>query len=591
MIVPPFDAHNGETPDATDAEPELRIARRDPELRARFTRLGALNAAWAVLANFELSSEARHLSDAGRALSAELVRISAQPLELRDHARLPKLDGMLDTIEHEIRTLAFEVPVAQLRATLPARLASDRRGLLDLLDLMLVAEIDGHEGFGGRISALDYLITLLCSGGQGSERATLQDPVGLTPRLYALCERAGENDGPEFDEAEAEFHAAARVDEQASRDEQELLELRRRKRELGEAFFVPRVLRAIVSYNAALSWCIERGVHDSRDWGWLAAADNGRGAEAALFETDVLPRLAEALGRRSADAAPSSSAVDRVAWCLDLASLDEPARTALFSPGVGRRENVEGTAILIGLLCRSAVILEAEFPAIGIAPDRLAEEWVRELDTALKRKVNERIAGDSYEEACAVSELRNTFLYSLITDVHRERRDSPPRIEAPRFQQVEQEAQQLAGEAVEQADPRTARARNPSVRSWLIGSPRQLPIVAGAAVVVLLAVAFVATPFFSGDLDRMSGAELERISPHLTAGTRNGEGGGSGFVGTLGAAWEQLPSVKQELAADQLVRALQAQGVREVMVYDESRVLRIQALGERSVRVRPARSE
>jgi hypothetical protein len=40
--------------------------------------------------------------------------------------------------------------------------------------------------------------------------------------------------------------------------------------------------------------------------------------------------------------------------------------------------------------------------------------------------------------------------------------------------------------------------------------------------------------------------------------------------------------------ATDLVRALRAQGVREIMVFDDERRLRIQALGAQPVRVMPA---
>jgi hypothetical protein len=46
-----------------------------------------------------------------------------------------------------------------------------------------------------------------------------------------------------------------------------LRKLRRRKMELGSAFFAPGVLRAIVTYNAALLQSIDENVLASLDWG------------------------------------------------------------------------------------------------------------------------------------------------------------------------------------------------------------------------------------------------------------------------------------------------------------------------------------
>ena len=127
--------------------------------------------------------------------------------------------------------------MAQLRATLPERLTADRRGVLDLLDLILGAEIHGLEGTRARIPTLDYLITLLCTG--GNPHAALQDPVTLTHRLHRLCERSDVDYDPRLPALEAEFYAAADLHEAELRNEVELRTLRRRKMELEKNFFAP----------------------------------------------------------------------------------------------------------------------------------------------------------------------------------------------------------------------------------------------------------------------------------------------------------------------------------------------------------------
>jgi len=94
--------------------------------------------------------------------------------------------------------------------------------------------------------------------------------------------------------------------------------------------------------------------------------------------------------------------------------------------------------------------------------------------------------------------------------------------------------------------------------------------------------------FFSGDLDRLSGSELDALSPYLASGARNGEGQGPAFVGEIEDDWLTLSVDAQRQSAADLVGGLRAQGVREIMVYDDDGSLRIQALGEQSVRVLPA---
>ena len=557
-------------------------AARDRELGARFEHLRALNSAWAVLAHFGLPEDGCHIVETGRAVRAQLAELAGQPLKSRDTAALPKLDRLLDGVQREMLTLAFEVPVAELRASLPARLATERRGILDLLDLMLVPEIEGHYGSPGRISAIDYLITLLCTGGDDGG-GVLQDPAGLTPGLYTLSERASEADDPRLEEIESEFYAAADLCEKNVRDDNRLRALRRRKRDLGPRFFAPSVLRAIITYNAALSRCLRRGAWDSRDWGSLPDGEEPAGSEASVFETETLPRLAAALRRRAEGDAPTSSAIDRVAWCLDLPGLGGAERIALLSPSVGRPENLEGTAILVGLLCHSAIVLEGEFPAIGIPPEKLSSGWVRELDHVLQREVNRRVADNAYQEACALSELRTRFLYSLPADARRERRRAEPVAVPLRFERVEREAQHLAGEALKPRETKTVLGRRKARKSR---GPRPwtgfVRLAGGGTLLALLALALF---LGVGDLNRMSGSELDRVSPYLAEGARNGEGQGPAFVGTVDDAWSQLAVDAQQLAATRLVEALRSQGVREIMIYDGERRLRIQALGQQSVRV------
>jgi hypothetical protein len=571
----------------------LWLARRDHDLRARFEHLRALNSAWAVLAPFGLSDEGRHVVETGRAVASELAELAGQPFEDRDESALSKLDKLLDVIKDDILALALGVPVAEFRSTLPALLPGERRGVLDLLDLMLIAQIERHHDSAGRISGIDYLITLLTTGGADGDGSLVLDPVGLTSRLHALCERAGGDDDPRLAAIETEFYAAAEAcTEQEARDEVGQRALRGRKRELGASFFAPRVLRAIVTYNTALSRCIAHGVDGSRDWGFRPVAAEELGTDASVFETEVLPRLGEALRRRLDGAAPGMNAVDRVAWCLDLESLDRDERAALLSPSVGRPEDLTGTTILVGLLCRSAVVLDGEFPAIGISPETLSSDWVRELDGALKREVNQGIALDAYKEACALSELRTRFLYSLRADKDRRPRRIERKADETNSARLAQQAREIVHQALE---PQTNRRAGTELvaregwKDWRTWPRAQLVrIGAAGAVLGLLALALAGALLPDRDLDRLSRAELDRVSPYLAQGARNGEGRGPAFVGTIDEDWSRLAADAQKQAALEMVAALRSHGAREIMVYDDERRTRIQALGQGSVRVFPA---
>ena len=92
-------------------------------------------------------------------------------------------------------------------------------------------------------------------------------------------------------------------------------------------------------------------------------------------------------------------------------------------------------------------------------------------------------------------------------------------------------------------------------------------------------------PLLGGNLAGYSGDELALLSPHLSSGARNQEGRGPAFVGTMDDDFFALDAAGQTIAAADLVETLRAQGVRQVMIYDGDHQLRIQALGDQTVRV------
>ncbi|MDJ0849515.1 MAG: hypothetical protein QNK04_14175 [Myxococcota bacterium] len=546
----------------------------DRELRGRLERLQALRSAWGVLAPSGLSGSAQAVADTGRELGESVARLLAGAAQVADPAAVAALDARLDEFERELREIALEVPVAQLRSTLPERVGSDRRGVLDLLDLLLGAEVAGTEGTSARIPKLDYLITLLCTGGDPD--APLQDPVTLTRRLHALCESAAANPDPRVPELEAEFFAAADLRQGDAREEVELRTLRRRKMELGPLFFAPGVLRAVITYNAALLRHIDEEVLNAQDWGLPPSAEAPE-EEVSLFESPTLPKLVEALRRRTAGEPPAHDPLDRIAWCLDLSDLSVSDQRALLAGDAGSREDLKATTILVGLLCRSAVVLADEFPAIGIAPEQLSGAWLAELDDAFQKESNRRIAADDYQGACDLSDLKSRFLSGAKGGSRR-----------PRSEPAAAPASGDAGEQASSAKPRAGREAGEPKPGRLGEAFRDWPwarlagLAGGAA---LLAIALLGLHTYLADTARVDGDELTAVSAFLADGKRNGKGRGQGFVGTLEPVWLELEPAEQELAAGELVDALRARGVREIMIYDDERRLRIQAFGNGPPRV------
>ncbi len=577
---------NGSDPRMPAASPSSP-QRSDSTLRAIAQRLKALSSIWQLLGDLEEAAPAAHIPRTLRAMNDDLASIAARPPNERDAAALRKSEKLIHALEAEIGSLAFEVPVPQFRVVMTRGASADRTAVLHLLDLMLLPEIEAREGAAGRLCALDLLITLLVTG---SGDAPLQDPVGLTPRLSELSERAAARQDPRAAMEAAAFHDATAHGFPNGPDETRLRPLRRRKQELGALFFEPTVLRAVVAYNAELSRALAAGAYDSREFSASTRASDCEIEDGSVFASRALPRLGSALARRLEGAAPEATAIDRIVSSLDVGLLDPVTTRALLAPGVGSDDNLVGTAILAGLLCRAAHILDGEFPAVGLSPERLATDWVRELDASMKKEVNQRILNDGYESAQELSAIRNAFLYSLITDEHREqRRPSPaPAAAGSGFSEVNREARDIAKQAratedIAGHDPRSLSQRIPWSTVSKVG-------LGGLALCV--AAFFGWQTFFAGDLDALSRGEIRALSPYLERGHRSGNGAGSAFVGTMADRWTTLSADVQFEEAIVVAASLRAIGVRDIMIYDNAGTVLIQALGDRAPRlVSPAAAE
>jgi len=116
-------------------KPAVEQGSGEHTLSPRLDRLRALRSAWGVLAPSGLSTEGEQIAETGRQLTAEFATImksSSDP----SPAALADVDAKLGRFESSIRSFASALPIPQLRSTLPAYRASNRRGLLDLLDVL-----------------------------------------------------------------------------------------------------------------------------------------------------------------------------------------------------------------------------------------------------------------------------------------------------------------------------------------------------------------------------------------------------------------------------------------------------------------------
>jgi len=561
-------------------------------LSALIDRQRALRSAWGVLAPSGLSTEKTDIAETGRILNDDLMELVSRAATDPDFEAMAEIESRLNSLESEMRVVAFKISVTQLRSTLPDCVSQNRRGVLDLLDLMLGAELLEQDGTQARIPSIDYLVTLLCSA--GPDQPPL-DPVQLTPRLHEICERTGIDYDPRLPEIEAEFFHAADMYEADSRGEMQLRALRTRKTELGSSYFVPQVLRAIVTYNVALLQRIDEEVLASQDWGSLPPVADEPLRTVSVFDSPALPQIAQALRRRVAGKSPELSAVDRIAWCLDLEYPTAEERQVLMAEAVGSPADLTRTVILVGLLCRSSVVLEDEFPAIGVTSSQLFEEWVQELSEALQQKVNSGISGDDYREACMLSELKSRYLYASMAEMRCiqsgipipiPRPDTPETAETLELAETPETAETIVRKALLDSHSTTQKAER---SAWRALPNRRLATI-GIALAGVLLVSWLGRGLLSdSDHARFNRGQLDQVSPFLSHGARNGNGRGPAFVGGIRDGWSALQLSDRILVVTDLVEALRESGVRDVMIYDEDGFLRIQALGEQPPRMLPGR--
>ncbi len=556
----------------------------DDELAPRLSRLGALRSAWGVLAPACLTCDADQIGESGRALTDRISTIMNSRSDITPAALL-RIDTLLVEFETSIRHLATSLRVSQLRAVLPAYRETNRKGLLDLLDISLGEGLGGRNSVADRIGLVDYLITLLCTSNRQGSAEIVHDPVTLTPRLARLCASADDLEKSRLEDVEAVFFAAANLHPAALQEELQQRKLRSRKVELGSAFFAPRILRAIVTYNAALFAHVSDKIVDSGDWGVLKKPAPNASKEItetpSVFNSKPLGMLADAVRRRAEEGSPEPTSIDRIAWALDFEYLEPNEEKALRSPAFGSAEDPLGMAILLGLLCRSIAVLSIDLQDAGLSPDEITDRWVAEVSEVFQGEINRNLADNAYKVACALSELKEKFLLAPLAGHTREERAARREEPTPGLAEQKGQAEGFVRDALEQDQARTqSRSRRRvmhNVRWAQIGQLATLAAVIGTAVALF---AFEK----NGDLDGLGKEQLAAVSPYLENGKRNGAGTGNAFVGRVSDAWLALPAGQRSEVAEDIVARLRSQGMKQIMIYDDDKRVRIQALGQQPIR-------
>jgi hypothetical protein len=588
------------TPGPTQAQLKSRV-RRLEVLRGAARAITPSIAGQPTTSPFDGTELAAQLALLGQRIAA--LEECDDPVE-RDAERrsitraLAEVDQSLGAAGLNLLRITDGIPLVQLRASLPSIARQRRFDVLALLDLL----VQDQRGILDRSVLFDYLVTLLATEEEDGKRWVAHDPVALIPRLRLLCQRAESKGGEAAGEAEEEFYAAASPERAPEELEPLLARIRKRKQGLGQLLFVPGVLRAVVTYNIAIANRIENELQQTKqdsdhemlglsafvgdeDDSDLPPDEQGlqtptTGSEDApeevgsVFESAAISAVGQAIRNRAEGGQRGTTVHQRIASRIDISDLKDAERAHLSAVDAEGPERALGRAIVVGLLLRTTLESALDMRAIGINPERLRTVWAIEVDRALQEQVTERLLSNSYQEACALTELKTRFLYESVAAVANRLRKSQPKappsaggLERSELRALAEDTRAAAAAMAVSVPEQDAPAKG------RLGRHRQ--VLLGALAAVLSAVALmniVGTP--SRSIQYLDAAELEVISEHLGAGYRNDTG--TLFIGTLNESWQHLADADQRQAAKEMVEALTLAGVDEVMAFDGHRRLCVQ---------------
>jgi hypothetical protein len=507
-----------------------------------------------------------------------------------------KVEVELSEMSDQLRLHADGVNAAQLRSTLPGIARRHRQkevgGLLDLL-------IEDMTGLPGRRSTIEYLVTLLATEKESGTCKIVADPAKLTPAMQSLCDRIETEYVGVSEEYELELFEAVNLAE-GSDVLAHMSELRAKKEKLGTACFLPRILRAIVTYNASVANRMSGRVATSREdddefenrvqEGGTPAIESFEVAppESVSPELDIehvesgsmhdasgIDQVREALGRRLRDLPIGNSASERVALALDVSALDRGELEMLKAVDA---PNARTTAsiLLVGLIDAIQPVIEEPLFELGITHQQIHEDWPAELDQDLKNRISTLISSNDYEAACRLSEFKTKHLYASISSVARERRDRDgirPRAITPESAGAKQEMVAAAREAQAELIGSETKGWVVPARKFAIGEGRGQKIRAAVAAALLVCLLVVAAVNFilaeAPDLADMGAEQLSAISPYLTTAQRSRKGSGVMVIGRVSGEWARLSEKDKIEAAQAMAGRLADQDVKDAMIYDQ----------------------
>ncbi len=556
----------------SESRPEGAVERG--ALGSRVERYASLRGALRALSPSTRLEEAGGLDDAFREVRGWLreATAAAGPGDSDSAAlaaQVAKIDFALDAIGGEIIARLREVPLAQLRATLPDVCQRHPEEVSALLDLWLADQERAPEW----LHFFDYVVTLLACDVVDGRRRLARDPVRVTARLEQQCEAAAAEAGESAHELAREFERAREELERGDDVRAVVARMRARKKVAPAHVLVPDVLRAIVRYNLVVRSRFDELDEVDRTLGDLELSNvrpapeplaPAAPAEAgSVFESAGLLAIVRALQDRLAGKPQGTGSAARMASELELAKLAPFEAKALRDASEEPPDPALQLAAVLLLAGRRSQELAGGLAELGIDRERVRGCFLPELNHVLSARMRALVEGDRFAEARSLADLRTRLLGAWSEAPSAWQLDPPLRSNV------------TPGFGATAADARRGD------RSGRAAAPRSLRALAlGTLVVAMLGAGLLRLGTRGNPNVLVYGpSELALVSPHLASGYRDGLGHGRLFIGTLQPEFERLPEPRRRQAAEQAARALEAVGVREVLLFDGARRMQAHWVG------------
>jgi hypothetical protein len=533
----------------------------------------ALSPALSPEKSLELQERVQELSGRIRLATSPETEGSKQEPEVALLAALESVDRELDEFHGELLSLVSDLPLSQVRATLPPVQEKNPDEVLALLEVCT----GDDRGIMQRLSLLDYVITLASAETDAGRKRVALDPATLTPGVEALCEKANRYPTDEVVELVREFHS---VREKVERGEP-LGPLRKRARQVKRVaqarLLAQEVLRAAVACNVAL-WNrleelteVDRTLESAEFHGMEALGGAGQtiasvepGHADSVLDAEGIEALGAAIRTRLEGFEPADGAASRLVDRLEIGRLshsEERAFTEWQDDHTGRAVR---SAVVVGLIARQIDGISQDLREAGVDAKTLREAWIPELASELLIAAQTCLTDHPDSGAAqSVAEVRTKLL----------------RVAAEKGLWSEEGLTDEAGSTA--AHGRSAKrrqkeqgrsARESSIPTW--------PLAAAACLLALAVVGYLQVTA-NPNVDLYSSSRLSEVSPYLESAYQTDSGRGPLLVGTLNEEWERLSGVERAAIGRKIGEHLGLEGVPEVMLFDAERNLEVHYADEK----------